>query len=693
MPKEIGDLDLLASLEKQLIGHRKMGIEEFGEACKKTLFPLQLLLLKIIFLEELTQKEEDSLDHWIAGGRGGSEILISPLIRERMEWLKQSGYEHFREVVLVGGRRSGKGHITGVAGAYMMYNLIDVDVMKEFNIDPDKSIYFSCIAASQDQAKAHQYADFASTVSSCPMMQDYIFKIRELEFSVLTEYDKRRTKDLESKMGRVVGRDMSKLRGSALAANAKTVRGSATLFAALDEVAHMQQEGASYMTATAVYDALSPSLLQFGRHSLCMLNSSPYTKIGKFYEKYLEALKVDENKPGNPAIFCLQFPSWATYAPDPAVRKSFRRPVELASPDWDEDELDDYGDPLYTASDIDKIRIAKVEEQSDPEKFKVENRAQWAEVLDAFLAPEMVDRAFLGRPRGDNQYEPFKVNWSSPQPNVDYICHLDPSSTTAGFGFVMGHTEQFPEKDPKTGEIEYIDHFCGDIIKRWIPSHFTTENHGVDMVFDYEWVLEEITHWVKIFRPTEITVDQFGASAIIAWLNKWCRENDMQSTRVYEKTASVRSNYVTSMRTRDALYLDRVHLPSDTADCDWLALEMKNLQITHTQGGYSRIDCPTVGMVKTKDIYSALSSVVFSLIGDTAPRLTAQMLGEVKPSLGAQGGYIIGGTQLQRRSLASLRPDVMGDNAHSYTRGSLGGAPGANGVNYGNWARKGNRSR
>ena len=91
MPKDAYEVDLLSSLERDLVGHRKMGIEEFAEISQRNLYPNQLLLLKLIFLEDLSQDEEDTLDYWISGGKGGGEVLISPMIRERIAWLKQHG--------------------------------------------------------------------------------------------------------------------------------------------------------------------------------------------------------------------------------------------------------------------------------------------------------------------------------------------------------------------------------------------------------------------------------------------------------------------------------------------------------------------------------------------------------------------------------------------------------------------------
>ncbi|HEY5446430.1 MAG TPA: hypothetical protein VIJ87_18615, partial [Pyrinomonadaceae bacterium] len=323
---------------------RKVSIEEYCESdqyCGKRLYPRQLVLLKLMFLEELTGPEEDILDHWIRGGRDGREIVISPKIRERVEYLRTAGYSHFRECVLVGGRRSSKGFITGLALAKKMYDTLQLqDPGLYYNIDPDKEIYFSCLASAQDQAKKYQYADFSSTVARCEAMQQNITKIQELEFSVATEADKQRMNRWKRQGGRV-GRDISKLRGVALAANAATLRGSATIAICFDEMAHMQQEGESAATAASVYDAAIPALAQFGKDAMIFCNSSPYTKIGKFYERYEDGLKLTEDgKVVAPFMFTFQFPSWALFEGYQGHRSQYHKGVPLRkaitqSPDWD----------------------------------------------------------------------------------------------------------------------------------------------------------------------------------------------------------------------------------------------------------------------------------------------------------------------------------------------------------------------
>jgi hypothetical protein len=284
-------LDLLDQVENSLTIN-KVGIEEFAESdqfCDKPLYPRQKLLLKLIFLEELTGHEEDALNYWIKGGRNGSEITISPNIRERITYLREHGYNHFREIVLVGGRRSSKGFCTGMAMAKVMYDTLQLqDPGRHYGIDPDKDIYFSCVAGSEAQAKEFQYADFSSTVESCKAFEPYVLKSLETEMRIATPEDIRRINQRKAR-GVKLDKDIAKLRGKALAANAGTLRGSATMALAIDEMAHMIA-GESKASADLVYNAATPALDQFGKDGIIFCNSSPYSKVGMFYERHLNAL-------------------------------------------------------------------------------------------------------------------------------------------------------------------------------------------------------------------------------------------------------------------------------------------------------------------------------------------------------------------------------------------------------------------
>jgi hypothetical protein len=231
----------------------------------------------------------------------GSEIELSPDVLGRMQTLRDQGFKHFREIVLVGGRRCSKGFVTGLSLAKKMYDTLQLqDPGRHYGIDVDKEICFSCVAASLDQAKDTQYADFSSMVNSCFAMQRYIHKVQHLEFSVATESDLRKLESWK-RQKRVVERDISKLRGKALPANARTIRGSATMALVFDEFAHFQQ-GESDQADSQVYAAAKPSLAQFGRDALIFCNSSPYSKVGTFFERYETGMATDNGAPENPEV-------------------------------------------------------------------------------------------------------------------------------------------------------------------------------------------------------------------------------------------------------------------------------------------------------------------------------------------------------------------------------------------------------
>ena len=292
-------MKLLDQVENSL-APKKISIIEFAESsdfCGKALYPRQVVLLKLLNLEELTGEEEDVLDYWIAGGRNGSEIVISPNVRERSEWLRENNYPHFREAILVGGRRSSKGFCTGIQMAYIMWNCLQLqDPGAYYGIDPEKEIYFSCVAGSEDQAKEFQYADFSSTVVTCKSFDPYIVKSLETELRIATETDLRRI-HAERAKGNRIQKDIARLRGKALAANAGTLRGSATMAVCIDEMAHMIP-GESKAAADQVYNAADPSLDQFGVDGMMFCNSSPYSKVGMFFDRFEAALvKFDPDRP------------------------------------------------------------------------------------------------------------------------------------------------------------------------------------------------------------------------------------------------------------------------------------------------------------------------------------------------------------------------------------------------------------
>lgn len=647
-------LDIITSLE-QNFSTKPVSIVEFAESskfCGRTLYPRQRLLLKLMFLEDLTEEEDRILDYWISGGRNGDEINISPDIRERTAWLKENGYRHFREIVLVGGRRCSKGFITGLAMAKKVFDTVQLqDPGKYYGIDEDKEIVFSCIAASQEQAKGMQYADFSAMVNSCTSLGRHIHKVQELEFSLMTETDIRRTAEWK-RQGRRVQRDISKIRGKAQAANSRTIRGSATMAIVFDEFAHFQQ-GESDQSDSEIYAAAIPALAQFGRDAMIFANSSPYSKVGKFYERFEEAMAMEDGKAVAPSSLGIRLPSWALFEgwwEDP----SYVGPKKCVtvSPDWEWDAKTDDGEFFYTDDDRQAIIIAQQEEKADPIKYKVERRGHFSEVVDAYLDPLQVDRMMAGRPEDTGEmdphneekhlirYHPFKTNWDDSSYRYEYHAHIDPSSTTAGFGFAMGHVEVFQINDKPEAHVVF------DIVKRWVPAEFS------DNVIDWEPILEELLDYCNIFRPAMLTFDQHQSQWPMQWLRKELRKRNIGEVRVFEKTANIQTNWNRAEVFRTALYQGLIHAPNDTSDAHQASLELKYLQEIKT-GRIPRVEKQDEGPIQTKDMADCMMEVVESLIGSTLDGERGY-LADAGLALGAQGGYAIGKQSPKAEEMSAL---------------------------------------
>lgn len=579
---------------------KSVSIAEFAESsdyCGKQLYPCQRILLKLIFLEELEGWEEDILNYWIDGGRN-HEIGISPNIRERIQYCRDNNFPHFNEIDLIGGRRSSKGFVTGLAVGKKVFDVQQIpDPGKHFNIDVDKSIYFTCVAASEAQAIKFQFADFYSTITRCKALTPYIGKAQEKSITVRTDADEANIRRMQEQGIKTV-KDFSKLRIVPSAANADTIRGATSIALVFDEMAFMMP-GESSQSAAKVYEAAEPSLAQFGAQALIFCNSSPYTKIGQFYEQVeLASRGMEHSEEWYPMRFALTFPSWALYDlwwKDPERRFSS---AIMVSPDWP-DQLD----PNDNLSKLDDTSLAKrvherLEEKGNKDSYKVERRAQWAEVLDAYLDPVMIDRAFNGvKPDGE-----YCRRTNGGDYRYEFRFHLDPSSTTAGFGFAIGHTEDFPD-DSGVFPNGFSRHVVFDLVHRWNPQ-------DMGGTINYLQVQKELCHFIDVYRPTIVTADQYNSTALLQGLREYCRKRSIP-TRIHEVTATSRVNHDRWEIFKTCLNLGLIHVPPDCINqfsfnmSEYASFELKYLQevVTATT---KRVDKQSEGPVRTKDVADCL---------------------------------------------------------------------------------------
>jgi hypothetical protein len=308
------------------------------------------------------------------------------------------------------------------------------------------------------------------------------------------------------------------------------------------------------------------------------------------------------------------------------------------SPDWNPDDVDDEGVPRYVEEDKLGISKQRAKEASNPDTFKVERRGKFAEVEDAYLKPEMVDRMFAGAPVGydENGNQILETLYSNyghgARAFYDYVAHLDPSSTTAGFGFSLGHVEKFEHKD---GVVR--DHVVFDIIKRWEPRDF--EGGAID----WEIVHAEVLGYIEIFRPISISFDQYQSDAPIQALRKEMNARNY-ATQIELKRRTNESNWKQAEAFKTALYQGFVHAPHDDLMNQWSALELKFLVKKATGGKNPRVDRQEVGPVQTKDMADCIMEVVEKLIGNIVMRSMREELSKNLLAAGALGGYTIPGT-------------------------------------------------
>ncbi len=389
-----------------------------------------------------------------------------------------------------------------------------------------------------------------------------------------------------------------------------------------DEMAFMEPTEGNRSSADECYAAAEPSLAQFGRDGIVFLNSSPYTKQGIFYKKFEQSHELNAaGQPAYPDLFTLQFPSWELFKDykrkrHPKTGKPIYTKALMVSPDVDPDTLNE--------EDAAICRREKLREAANPDKYKIERRAQWAEVIQAYLNAEKVDMAFAPQV-GERQIIDNAMGTYAHQP---YVMHCDPSSTTAGFGFAIAHLEELPH--PTTGAVE--PHVVFDLVHRWDPKDSLLFPTGT---IDYIKVCEELLRYCLLFRPRSLTFDQWNSAAPMQWLMQKLQEQGIP-TMIQEVTATRARNWNRWEFFKTALYTGRVHIPPTCMDSDYAKMELKNLQLKN-----GIVDKPTDGMVQTKDIADCIAECTRVLLSDVMGWNQESL---VDVAFGSMGGYPLGGS-------------------------------------------------
>lgn len=247
--------------------------------CGQSLYPRQLTLLKLIFLEteNMTAYDLEVIEEWRNGFLQHKEVAgVQPDIWERVDWLKQRGYKHFPHIQSILGRRGSKGVIGGILGAYMLSYFLWLDNWQQhFGVKAHSDGYLSVIATTLDQAKRFQFNDIKLVVEACGYLQPYIYTDKEYYLSIQTPSDKRYLNELVARKI-PIEREIASLKAMAFSANSSSSRGGAGFANFLDEFAWQITGTGSVKTSEQIYAAVQPSLRQFKKDSLTYIPSTPY---------------------------------------------------------------------------------------------------------------------------------------------------------------------------------------------------------------------------------------------------------------------------------------------------------------------------------------------------------------------------------------------------------------------------------
>jgi len=325
------------------------------------------------------------------------------------------------------GRRSGKTFMAAVAATYMCFVQADFFQRK---VRKGEKWYIITVANDLGQSKI-ALENIRQLIINSPFEQEVT---RETAF------------EIEISNGCVF---------QAIPASARASRGKAVVAIIQDELA-FSIEGDANRGAEAMYNALSPSIAQFGRHGKIIELSSPWLTDGLFYEHFKQA---ESNE--FPGMQALQIPTWE---------------INVNLP-WGCDFLENA-------------------RKKDEESFWVEFGAQFAKSQSSLLASEIID-ASVNKDR--DIMVPMREYMGT------YILALDPARGGVGrddYTACIVHYE---------GERLVVDKFHA-----FEPDFEIAGKKEVNIAKVEDWIKEH--H--RIYEFQSIVLDQFNSSATIQSLSK-----------------------------------------------------------------------------------------------------------------------------------------------------------------------------
>lgn len=632
--------------------------------CGQVLYPKQQTLLRLIFLEteNMTQYDLDTIEEWRLGFQRSRDIYgLQPDIWERIEYLKHRGYRRFPHIQMVLGRRASKNFLGALIIVEMIAYLVSLDnPQNHYGIREGKDVFCNVGATSQTQAQRHQFADIRDVVENCVWLQPFIAETKDHQMRLRTPADLRRIAAMRAQEV-PIEHTIASLWVVALSASSVAGRGATSYCNTFDEFAFHVQGSGSIKSGEEIYEDWQPALGQFKKEALTYVPSSPFTKIGKFFELYQHGrvlmgsyhdttgmseeakselaevrMRADLDEvelAAEPGYLIFQGPSWSLY-------EDWERGEELV-------QVHFHAAPEDDLSSEEQLR----RKLRNPEKFSVEREGQFAEVMGQYLDSAKVDAMFASVPWRD----PAEL---VPTPygkfDVPYRIHVDPSKTGANFALAIAHVETaapdaFGESWP---------HVIIDRLHVWRASDFPVNEETGKHEIDYTVVERELDQILYTFpSTTKFSADQWNS---IGFLQRLKRKYS-PGIRVVEETATEKANYERAEKFKSAVNLGWVHSFRDTLYTDGTSslLELECKYLSERNG---KVYKQEFGPVTTKDLYDAVSICTTDLLHEALERWDAnRMMARSYGSTHVAG--LKSGREIER---------LMESGANRYTQGTQG---------------------
>lgn len=551
--------------------------------CGIPLFPVQGTLVKVCTgsVDLLTDFDHEVIKEWekdwiLGEDRGrlrytGTEGT-PPGLLDRLKACRAEGRPGPSEIALVLGRRASKGLTGAILIAEMLYRLLGNDGIPD---DPrpmkGKTLAVYVMGAKYEQAKRNAFADIKDLIENSPAFAPFLGKCTTDSVTLLTP------SQIEG--GAKVGRTKGRLEVRAVETTTRAARGPTLIGLVMDEFAHIGNNSNpdSDTSSGNIYRSGKPAVAQFPKTGLTLQTSSPWEKDGQLFATYELGCELhpDTNQPRVPSLVVLQLPSWAPY-------EHWERSTEIEM--WP-------GGPCFPEHEgpiIERAGLLDLYEDLDPDAFATEYGAQFAAGVNSYLNSRTIAR--LTAPYDGWDMEVHKIGAG----NRRYAAHGDPSRVGDNFGFAIGHVRK---------DANGIPHVFIDDAWSWKPKDFP------DHTINYMTVEAEIAEVLSVYPVTSLTFDQFASAGTIDRLAAFAPTTRWDHhTRVFEQTASGPYNWKSCEIFKAAAMMGLVHIPPELTEA---LEELEYLKVTG-----QRVDHPTTGPVRHKDISDAIINVVYALIGE-----------------------------------------------------------------------------